>query len=325
MREQNRSTGMSRVVFLNIDRIDYDRKLDLSKLPEDVVFYHEQEASSLVERAQGATVVVSKELTLSKETIEQFPDCVKMICEAGTGYNNIDIDACKRKGILVCNTPAYSTQRVAHTVMLLLLMLASSMNKQQKMLMRQDYRNFSDHMMVDHVEVNQKVLGIIGEGAIGKAVKNLALAFDMEVLIYTRTPKQDQEHVHYVSLKEVLQKSDFLSLHCPLTPSTKHLIDEQALALMKPTAFIINTARGALIDEQALIQALKKQKLAGAGLDVQEVEPLPQDSPLYKMDQVVLTPHMGWRGLETRQRLIDLVAETLHAYLQGKPIRIVSQ
>ena len=152
----------------------------------------------------------------------------------------------------------------------------------------------------------------------------IAKALDMQILVYTRTPREDEEGISYVSLDEVLSKSDYLSLHCALTPATHHIIDEAALAKMKPTAYLINTARGPLIDQAALITALKNQRLAGAALDVQEVEPLPEDSPLYEMDNVIITPHIGWQGLETRQRMIDILRNDIEAFDAGTPINVVN-
>ena len=147
--------------------------------------------------------------------------------------------------------------------------------------------------------------------------------FDMEVLAYTRTPRPDEEGVRYVPLDTLLRESDAVTLHCPLTEQTRHLIDEAALAKMKPTAFLINTSRGALIDEPALIRALTARQIAGAGLDVLEQEPPRPDNPLYTLDNVVLTPHMGWKGLETRQRLVDLLGENIAAFCRGEPRNVI--
>lgn len=312
------------IVCVNIGKINYDGKLDIHCIPGNVTCYDDSTPKQLLERIQDADIVVTKEYLITKEMIDQFPSNVKMICEAGTGYNNIDLSACKEKGIMVCNTPAYSTKRVAHTVILLMLMLASSMTKQQRMLFEKDHRNFVEHMMVDHIELNDKTIGIIGEGNIGKEVIKIAQVLDMKVLVYTRTPK-DSQGVTYVSLEDLLKQSDVVSLHCPLTTETKHLINTNTLRLMKPTAFLINTSRGALVDEKALIMALEAGVIAGAGLDVQEIEPPREDHPFYNMDRVVLTPHMGWRGLETRQRLLRLVGETIQAFMEGKAIHVVSK
>ena len=145
----------------------------------------------------------------------------------------------------------------------------------------------------------------------------------MDILVYTRTPRDYGPGVRCCTLEEVLAQSDYISLHCPLSDVTRHLIDEEAIAKMKPTACLINTARGALIDEQALVAALKTGRIAGAGLDVQETEPPAEDNPLYELENVILTPHMGWKGLETRRRLVDMLAENIRAYQEGSPINRV--
>ena len=198
------------------------------------------------------------------------------------------------------------------------------MQTQMAMLAKGNHDNFTKNLQVPHVEVNGKTLGIIGAGNIGRTVMKIAKALDMNILVYTRTPKNDEENVHYADLETVLKNSDYISLHCPLTPATRHLINADTLALMQPTAFLINTSRGALIDEQALIQALKDHKIAGAGLDVQETEPPVKDSPLYTLDNVILTPHMGWKGLETRQRLLSILKGNIDGFINGNPVNVVS-
>lgn len=314
-----------RVVVLNGAKMNYDGKLDFSVLSPDTVVYDDSKGDEIVERIDGAAAVITKEMPVPAEIIQQFPDSVKLIVEAGTGYNNIDIQAAKDKGITVCNIPAYSTQRVAHTAVMLLLNLASSMRVQMAMLTKGDRRNFTDHLLVPHGEVNGKVLGIIGAGHIGREVMKIAIALGMEIVVYTRTPRPDEDHITYTDLETVLKTCDYLSIHCPLTEKTRHLIDRDAIALMKPLACIINTARGAIIDETALIEALQQHRLAGAGLDVQEVEPPVADSPLYTMEHVILTPHMGWKGLETRQRLVQIIAEDVRHFFDGDPVNVVSQ
>ncbi len=264
-------------------------------------------------------------MEVSGEMIRQFPDSVKLICEAGTGYNNIDLDAAKEKKITVCNIPSYSSKRVAHTAIMMILNLSSTIQTQMKMLGNGNHDNFTHNLQVPHVEVNGKTLGVVGAGHIGKNVIKIAQALDMDIMVYTRTPREDHDGIHYVSFDTLLKNSDYISLHCPLTSSTKHMINKDTLSLMKPTAFIINTSRGALIDEKALVEALKNQTIAGAGLDVQEEEPPKEDSPLYQLDNVILTPHMGWKGLETRQRLVSILARNIKAYLEGNPINVVSK
>lgn len=197
------------------------------------------------------------------------------------------------------------------------------MREQLQMLEHKDYRNFTDHMLVEHTEINDKTLGVIGYGSIGQEVIRIAKVLDMKILVYTRTPREHVEGVRFVSLPELLKESDYVSLHCPLTSETRHLIDEVHLSMMKPSAAIINTARGALIDEQALIAALQNKRIAKAALDVQEEEPMREDNPLYTMPNVIITPHMGWRGLETRQRLLQLVSANIEAYMEGTVINRV--
>ena len=315
----------NKCVVLNAKKMNFDGKLDFSVLSSDVTVYDDTTNEELPWRIQGADIIVTKEMPVSAEMIQRFPESVKLICEAGTGYNNIDLEAARKKGITVCNIPAYSTERVAHTAIMMILNLSSTMQVQMKMLANGNHDNFTKNLQVPHVEVNGKTLGVIGAGHIGKKVIKIAQALDMNILVYTRTPGEDEKGIRYVSLKELLEHSDYVSLHCPLTESTKHMINKETLKLMKPSAFIINTSRGALIDEAALIEALKNGKIAGAGLDVQETEPPKETSPLYTMENVLLTPHMGWKGLETRKRLVSILADNIKNFLAGNPKNVVSE
>ena len=314
-----------KTVVLNASLVDYDGKVDYNQIASDVAIYDETPEDKILERVDGFTIVVTKEMKVAGDIIRQFPDSVKMICEAGTGYNNIDLDAARDKGIMVCNIPAYSSERVAHTAILLMLSLASSLQKQIRMLAQGNHDNFHKHLMVDHVEVNAKTLGVIGYGNIARQIIKVAQAMDMKILVATRTARDDVDGIHFTTNDEVFEKSDFISLNCPLNESTRHMINSETLAMMKPSAYLINTARGALIDEKALIQALNDGVIAGAGLDVQEVEPLDDASPLYTMDNVIITPHMGWRGLETRQRLVSMIGDNIRAFASGRPINRVDE
>lgn len=313
-----------KTVVFNEAKMNFDGNLDFSVLSPEVVTYSDTTPDQFLERAADAEILVTKEMPVSREQILALPDSVKLICEAGTGYNNLDLDAAREKGITVCNIPAYSSERVAHTAIMMILNLSSTMQTQMAMLAKGNHDNFTKNLQVPHVEVNGKTLGIIGAGNIGHTVMKIAKALDMNILVYTRSPKDDEENVHYADLETVLKNSDYISLHCPLTPATRHLINADTLALMKPTAFLINTSRGALIDEQALIRALKDHQIAGAGLDVQETEPPVKDSPLYTLDNVILTPHMGWKGLETRQRLLSILKGNIDGFINGNPVNVVS-
>jgi len=313
-----------RVVVVNASKMNYDHALDFSILSNDVQVYDNSTNIELIERIQGARVVVTKEISVTAELLSQFPDTVKLIVEAGTGYNNIDLNAAKAKGITVCNIPAYSTERVAHTVIMMILNFASTMQQQIGMLAKGDRSNFTKYLQVSHTEVNGKTLGVVGAGHIGMEVIKVAKALGMNILVHTRTPKADGDGISYVSLDELLENSDYITLHCPLNDQTKHLINKETIGKMKPNAVIVNTGRGALINEADLCKALAAKRIAGAGLDVQEVEPPVEDSPLYTLDNVIITPHMGWKGLETRQRLVGIIRDNIQAFLKGEPINVVS-
>ena len=274
-----------KVVVLNAAKMNYDGLLDFSILSPETIVYDDSEPGQILERIQGARAVVTKELPVPAEMIAQFPDSVELICEAGTGYNNIAIDAAVQKGITVCNVPAYSSHRVAHTAIMMMLNLSSTMQIQIKMLGKGDRTNFTEHLKVPHVELNGKTLGVVGYGNIGRQVIKVGQALDMKVLCYTRTPRPDQENLSFVSLETLLKESDYVP---------------------------------------ALISALQAGKIAGAGLDVQETEPPAADNPLYTMDNVIITPHMGWKGLETRQRLVGVVADDIRGFFDGKPVNVVS-
>ena len=314
-----------RVVVVNASKMNYDHALDFSILSNDVQVYDDSTNEELIERIQGARVVVTKELPVNAELLSQFPDTVKLIVEAGTGYNNIDLNAAKERGITVCNIPAYSTERVAHTVIMMILNFASTMQQQIGMLAKGDRSNFTKYLQVSHTEVNGKTLGVVGAGHIGMEVIKVAKALGMNILIHTRTPKADGDGIRYVSLDELLENSDYITLHCPLNDQTKYMINKETIAKMKPNAVIVNTGRGPLINEADLCEALAAKRIAGAGLDVQEVEPPAEDSPLYTLDNVIITPHMGWKGLETRQRLVGIIRDNVQAFFKGEPINVVSK
>ncbi|MGX9482374.1 2-hydroxyacid dehydrogenase [Veillonella sp. Ser01] len=314
-----------RVVVVNASKMNYDHALDFSVLSSDVQVYDDSTNEELIERIQGARVVVTKELPVGADLLSQFPDTVKLIVEAGTGYNNIDLNAAKERGITVCNIPAYSTERVAHTVIMMILNFASTMQKQIGMLAKGDRSNFTKYLQVSHTEVNGKTLGVVGAGHIGMEVIKVAKALGMNVLVHTRTPKADGDGVRYVSLDELLENSDYITLHCPLNDQTKYMINKEAISKMKTSAVIVNTGRGPLINEADLCEALATKRIAGAGLDVQEVEPPAEDSPLYTLDNVIITPHMGWKGLETRQRLVGIIRDNVQAFFKGEPINVVSK
>ena len=316
-----------KIVILNGAKVNYDGIIDYSVLAgaeDQLVVFDKCEDHGYREISEGAEVIISKELPISRDDIMGLPDSVRLICEAGTGYNNIDLDACRERGIGVCNVPSYSSERVAHTAVMLMLMLASTMQTQISMLAKGDHTNFDKCLSVPHVELNGKTLGVVGAGNIGRQTIAVGRALGMNVLVYNRTKREDSEGVHFTTLEDVFRNSDFISLHCPLNEATKHLVNRETLSMMKPGAFLVNTARGGLVKEEDLIEALREKKIAGAGLDVQEVEPLSADSPLFELDNVIVTPHMGWKGLETRQRLVSILKDGIDGYRGGERVNRVN-
>lgn len=319
---------MENVVFLNSAKIDFDNKLNFTSISKIATCtkYDKSSNKEILERVKNKTIVITKELTLGRDLISQFPSCVKLICEAGTGYNNIDIVAAKERNISVCNIPSYSTEAVAHLVITSILNFSSSMIQQQIMIRAKNFDNFTKHLELPHFELQGKTLGVIGGyGAIGREVIKIALALKMNILIYSRTEKPfDDPNVHFVSLENLLKQSDFVTLHCPLTADTLHLIDKDKLKLMKHSAFIINTSRGSIINESDLTYALQNGTIAGAALDVQDPEPPATTNPLFSLENVILTPHIGWRRFESRQRLIELIAGNIKSFIEGKLINLVN-
>ncbi|EGW37621.1 NAD(P)-dependent oxidoreductase [Desulfosporosinus sp. OT] len=319
---------MQNTVFLNSAKLNFDNRLDFSSITKLTTFtnYEESSDKEILERVKDQSIIITKELPLSRDLISQFPPSVKLICEAGTGYNNIDIVAAREKNITVCNVPSYSTEAVAHLVITYILNFSSSLIQRQMMIKQKNFDDFNKHVDFPHFELQNKTLGVIGGGgAIGQAVIKIALALGMNILIYSRTPKPlDNPNVRFVSLDDLLKQSDFVTLHCPLTADTLHLIDKDRLNLMKPSAFIINTSRGSIIKETDIIEALQNGKIAGAALDVQEQEPPEPTNPLFYMENVILTPHIGWRRFESRQRLIKLMAVNIESFIQGKLINVVN-
>lgn len=317
---------MKNTVFLNSTKVDFDKKLDFKPLTAvtNLIKYDSSSSNEILERISNQNIVITKELPIGKDLISQFPSSVKLICEAGTGYNNIDVNAARERDITVCNIPAYSTEAVAQLSITFMLNLSSSMVLQQNMLKDKNYNNFTKYLQTPHFELLGKTLGVIGSGSIGSQVIKIARSFGMNVVVYSRTAKiWEDPNIRSVVLEELLKESDFITIHCPLTPETKHLINKERLQLMKPSAFIINTSRGAIIKEVDLIEALQNKTIAGAGLDVQDPEPPELDNPMFNMENVILTPHIGWKCIESRQRLIELLAANIRAFTEGNPINVV--
>jgi len=318
---------MKKTVILNSAKFNYDGKLDFSELQKitEVTKYDSSNGDEILERSENMDIIVTKELAVPSDLIRKFTGSVKLICEAGTGYNNVDINAARERGITVCNVPGYSSESVAQLAISFILNLSSSIPQQQIMIKQDRLDNFTKYLQLPHHEVQGKILGVIGAGSIGKQVIRVAVALGMKVLVYDLNPGPwGDGSIKSASIDDVLMQSDFITLHCPLTGKTKYLFDGEKFKLMKPSAYIINTSRGALIKESDLIEALKSNHIAGAALDVLDPEPPSADNPLFGMDNVIVTPHIGWQTLESRQRLMEMLTANIRAFLNGNPINVVN-
>ncbi len=289
----------------------------------ETVLYDDTPKELVLERIRDADGVLVNRTPLREAVLQQAPR-LKWIGTFSTGYNQVDIDAAKRLGIVVSNVPDYSSPAVAQMTFALLLELAMRVGDFNAAVKDGAWQRDGVHAMWHYpmTELAGKTMGIIGYGSIGSAVARLARAFDMTVLAYSRTPKPQE--ATFVSLEELLMQSDVVSVHLPLVDATRGLLSADHIAMMKQGAFFINTARGPIVDEQALANALNTGRLAGAAVDVVSREPVRDDNPLLIAKNCIITPHVAWAPIETRVRLVDLVAKNLSAFLAGNPINIVN-
>ncbi len=298
------------------------KELDFDFLNQfgDVTYYDTTSNEDVLSRAKDADILVINKIVMDKDTLAECKN-LKLITILATGYNIVDIEAAKALGITVCNVPYYSTNSVAQLTFAFILEFACKLSLHTQSVARGDWQNCKDFAFtLDTLhELCGKTLGIIGYGSIGKKVAQIGKAFGMNVLIGTRTPVEG-----CVSKEEVFKNADFVTLHCPLNEQSKLMINEKSLALFKPTAYLINTARGGLIDENALAAALNSGKIAGAALDVLTSEPPKADNPLIHAKNCIITPHMAWSSLEARVRLLHATEDNVRAFLQNAPINKVN-
>ena len=276
----------------------------------------------IIHRAKEAEIVLTNKTVLSKEILEQLPR-LRYIGVLATGYNVVDIAAAKKMNITVTNVPAYSTHSVAQTVFALLLELTHHAGHHSAEVRNGRWSANPDFSFWDFplVELRGKTFGIVGYGNIGQAVARIAAAFEMNVVISTRTARTSGDS--FTDTETLLKTSDIVSLHCSLNDETQNLINAKRLAIMKPSAYLINTGRGGLIDEYALANALNNELLAGAGLDVLSIEP-PKDNPLLSAKNCIVTPHIAWASRSARERLMDAVVHNVQSFIEGKPVNVVS-
>jgi glycerate dehydrogenase len=296
----------------------------------DCTVYERTPKELLRERAAGAEIILTNKVVMGPEQLAQLPQ-LRYVGVLATGYNVVDVEAARQRGVTVTNVPAYSTASVAQMVFALLLELTQQVGHHARLVREGRWSTAADFCFWDRplVELEGLTLGIVGFGAIGRRVAALARAFGMKVLVHTAHPEKYQEtaegrDARFVDLDDLFRASDAVSLHCPLTEETRALVDARRLELMKPTAFLLNTGRGPLVDEAALAAALNAGRLAGAGLDVLSAEPPPAGNPLLQAANCCITPHIAWATRAARERLLAIAVANLRAFLAGQPQNVVS-
>ena len=314
---------MKLVVLDGYTAVSNDLSLDcLNELCDDVKIYERTPNDKIIERIGDADCIIINKTPLPAETLSKCKN-LKYIGLFATGYNVVDIEYCKKNNIVVSNAPSYSSNAVAQLVFSYILHFYSMPSQHNDRVHNGEWQNCKDFAFYDSriSELYGKTLGIIGFGSIGKKVAQIAAAFDMNILVYSRTvyPEFESDNLKFTSLETLLKTSDIVTLHCPLFKETENLIDEKALALMKPTALLINTSRGPVIDEYAVAKALNNNTLGYAAVDVVSKEPISSDNPLLSAKNCLITPHIAWACKESRKRLIGIVYDNLKAFLNGNP------
>lgn len=291
----------------------------IDEAEHEIIYYkdRQEDTDTLIERSKDADIVVLSNFKYGREVMESCPS-LKMVCVAFTGVDHVDIDYCREKGITVCNCAGYSTSAVADIVFAMVISLARNIIPCQD-----KARNGGTKDGLVGFELDGKTFGIIGTGAIGTRVAKIANAFGCKVIAYSRT-KKDLPDVEFVTMEELLKKSDIVSLHVPQTPETTGLIGKEQLELMKPEAILINTARGPVVDSAALAAALKNGTIAAAGVDVFNCEPpLPAEEPLLAAPNTLLTPHIAFASHQAFEKRADIVATNIKCWLEGKPQNVI--
>lgn len=300
--------------------------LDLAPLHDlgEVKIYPRTSSEDIVTRAQGFPIVLTNKVPLTRETIAALPD-LRYIGVLATGFNIVDVDAARERGIIVSNVPAYSTDSVAQLTFGLILTLTHRLDEHVAAVRSSQWTASPDFSFWHHplIELNGETLGLIGYGNIGRAVARIGRAFGMRVLVEDRG-KPVEEGVLAVPREQLIAESRFVSLHCPLTAQNREMVNAEFLTRMRRDAFLINTARGPLINEPALAEALRAGTISGAGLDVLSQEPPRADNPLLSAPNCVVTAHIAWASQAARKRLLAVTIENIEAYAEGRPQNVVS-
>ena len=314
---------------LNPGDISWDGLASLGNLKVyDRTAYDISGANLIVERAKDADVVFTNKTPITREILARLPK-LKFIGVLATGYNVVDLEAARERGIPVSNIPAYGTDAVAQMTIALLLEMCNHVGIHSESVFKGQWTNNEDFCYWNKslIELAGKTMGIVGFGQIGQATANIALALGMDILVNSRSKMKELEgeRVRFVDLETLFKDSDVISLHCPLTETNKGMINKGSISKMRDGVMIINTARGGLVVDEDLADALNRGKVAGAALDVVSQEPIPADNPLLKAKNCIITPHIAWAPVEARQRLMDIAVDNLRKFLEGNPINVVNK
>ncbi|QIO06985.1 2-hydroxyacid dehydrogenase [Acinetobacter shaoyimingii] len=316
-----------KAVFLDYKSLDQD-DLDFSALKavfSDLILYPAVQEEEVFDRIHDAEVVITNKVMISGDVIRQCAK-LKLILISATGTNNVDLAQAREQGIVVCNCQAYGTAAVAQHTMALMLALSTSLIQYDRAVKQGEWQKAKQFCLLDFpiVELTGKTLGIVGYGELGQAVAKLAEAFGMKVLVASLPNRPVKEN--RVPFADLLAQVDYLSLHCPLNDETRDLIDAAELEKMKSTAFLINCARGGIVNEQALAHALRQGQIAGAATDVLSIEPPTEGNALLANDipNLIITPHSAWGSVDARQRIVQQMVENVEAFQKAQPIRQVN-
>lgn len=317
-----------KIVILERNSAGTDIQMDYSDLGEVVCYPNTVTKKEVAERIKDADIVVANKAPFCEETLQNAGN-LKLICELATGFDNCDLKYCSKKGIQVRNVVNYSTAMVAQHTFTLALSLIGKLPHYDNYVKSGSYaaQDRFSNFDIPFYELDGKVWGIVGMGNIGKRVAQIAESFGCRVIFYSASGKSTCTDYERVDLDTLLKESDVLSLHCPLTDRTRYLIDETALSKMKPTSVLINVARGAVVDNKALYEALAERKIAAAGLDVLEQEPISADNPLGLLkdsNNLIITPHLAWASVEARTRCVAEVRKNIESFMRGEMRNVVN-
>lgn len=293
----------------------------------DVTVYDRTKPEEIVERAKDADVLFINKCVITSDILDKLPN-LKYVGLQSTGYNVIDCDAAKKKGIIVSNIPAYSTSAVSQLTFSLILQFTNKVSLHSEAVHNGEWSACPDFCFWKSSlsELDGKSIGIIGFGSIGQRVASIANAFGMKVLVFTPHPKPDEfKNVEFVDFDTLCKESDIITCHCPLTPQTENIINKDAISKMKESVIIINTSRGPVVNDTDLAEALNSERIQGAGVDVLRVEPPEQNNPLLSAKNCIITPHIAWAALETRARLLSILEDNLKAFIEGHPQNVVNK